>query len=587
MGRRRRGQTLAWVVGMSTLLLFCCFSAWVIWVVVESFLPAGEPPQAEEEGIVVTLLYSPEKSAWLEPLVEEFNRSGPTVGGKPVRILARAMDSGEALQAILEGERPTVWSPASTLWVPLLNRRWQEQTGATEPLAIYPEPLVVSPLVIAMWEDQARAMGYPERKIGWAEVISATLDEQGWGAYGHPEWGHFKLGHTNPYFSNSGLLSVAAEGYAAAGKVRDLLPEDLERPEVRRFVQSVESAIIHYGESTEYFAHQMARRGPAYASAVVLEEQTVARLNLGAYGPLPQPLVAIYPREGTFWSDHPYVILRGEWVTPDQQAAALAFRDLLLSRPAQEKALRLGFRPSDTSIPVQNSLLGPDLGIDPLQPQTVLEVPSAETLEALLQVWQGVRKRVNILLVVDISGSMADEGKLAAAQEGLKLFLDQLAEEEVREGRVIGGDRLGILVFNDRIETLVPLAPLRPGDKERIRAMVDTLEADYETVLYDVTAWALQLMADPKNYDEGRINAIVLMTDGMDTASRYYDEDSLMEEIARIAEAGRPVRIFTLAYGSDADRDLLERIAEATEGRMVEGTVENIRRLYVILSSYF
>ncbi|MGB9723474.1 MAG: extracellular solute-binding protein [Chloroflexia bacterium] len=587
MRRRKRGRTAAWVVGVLTLLLFCCFSVWVIWAVVETFLPTGEPSQAEEEGIVVTLLYSPEKSAWLEPLVEEFNGSGLRVGGKPVRVQARAVDSGEALQAILEGERPTVWSPASTLWVPLLNRRWQEQTGATEPLAIYPEPLVVSPLVIAMWEDQARAMGYPERRIGWAEVIAATLDERGWGAYGHPEWGRFKLGHTNPYFSNSGLLSVAAEGYAAAGKVRDLLPEDLERPEARDFVQAVESAVIHYGESTEYFAQQMARRGPAYASAVVLEEQTVVRLNLGAYGKLPQRLVAIYPREGTFWSDHPYVILRGEWVDPDRQAAALAFREFLLSRPAQEKALLLGFRPSDTSIPLQNSLLGPDLGVDPFQPQTVLEVPSAKTLEALLEVWQGVRKRVNILLVVDISGSMSDEGKLAAAQDGLKLFLDQLAEEETRNGQVIAGDRLGIVVFNDRISTLVPLAPLKPGDKERIRAAVDALEADYKTRLYDVAAYALQQMAAPENYDEERINAIVLMTDGLDTASTHYDERSLMREIERVPASGRPVRIFTIAYGSDADRGLLERLAEATEGRMVEGTPENIRRLYVILSSYF
>ncbi len=587
MGRRKRGQTVALVVGGMTLLLFCCFAGWVIWAIVETFLPAGEPSLTEEEGVVVTLFYSPEKSIWLEPLVEEFNRSGPTVGGKPVRILARAIDSGEALQAILEGERPTVWSPASTLWVPLLNRRWQEQTGATEPLAIYPEPLAVSPLVIAMWEDQARAMGYPERRIGWSEVIEATLDERGWGAYGHPEWGRFKLGHTNPYFSNSGLLSIAAEGYAAAGKVRDLLPEDLDRPDTRDFVQAVESAIIHYGESTEYFARQMARRGPAYASAVVMEEQTVVRLNQGAYGPLPQRLVAIYPREGTFWSDHPYVILRGEWVDPDQQAAALAFRAFLLSRPAQEKALQAGFRPSDTSIPLQNSLLGPDLGVDPFQPQTVLEVPSADTLEALLQTWRGVRKRVNVLLVVDISGSMADEGKLAAAQDGLKLFLDQLVEEEVRDGQVIEGDRLGIVVFNDRISTLVPLSLLRKGDKERIREAVDTLEANYKTVLYDVTAYALQWMSAPENYDEQRINAIVLMTDGLDTASTHYSVHSLMEEIERVSASGRSVRIFTIAYGSDADRDLLERLAEATEGRMVEGTPENIRRLYVILSSYF
>ena len=567
MGQKR--QRILGIVLLVVLLVsvFCC----AITAVLGFRLVFRREDSAEK--MQITVLYSPEKEAWFVPLVEEFNEGQERAGDMEVEVVAEAMDSGEALEAILAGERsPTVWSPASTLWVPLLNYRWQEHTGSTEPLGIYPEPLVISPLVIAMWEDRAGAMGYPDRDIGWQDIISATLDPLGWGAYGHPLWGSFKLGHTNPYFSNSGLLSVAAEGYAAAGKVRDLTPADLARPAAQAYIQKIERAIIHYGESSEYFARQMAERGPAYASAAVLEEHTVVRLNEGHYGSPPQRLVAIYPKEGTFWSDHPYVILRGEWVSPEQQSAALAFREFLLSSEAQRRALAAGFRPADTSIALTDSIIGPAAGVDPFQPQTVLEVPSAETIDALLETWLGVRKRVNILLVVDISGSMEGE-KLAAVQDGLNLFLEQLADD----------DRAGILVFNDQVSTLTPLTELGPK-RRAVEQAIGGLWAQYKTVLYDVTLESLRQIS--LAYDPERINAVVLMTDGQDTAS-WTDRDTLMSELQRSASSGQPVRIFTIAYGDDAERDLLEDIAEVTEGRMVEGTPENIRRLYVILSSYF
>lgn len=53
--------------------------------------------------------------------------------------------------------------------------------------------------------------------------------------------------------------------------------------------------------------------GPQYLSAAVLYENTVidSRRQPGS-----TPLVAIYPREGTFWSDHPAAVVRRPWTTP-------------------------------------------------------------------------------------------------------------------------------------------------------------------------------------------------------------------------------------------------------------------------------
>jgi Ca-activated chloride channel family protein len=168
---------------------------------------------------------------------------------------------------------------------------------------------------------------------------------------------------------------------------------------------------------------------------------------------------------------------------------------------------------------------------------------------------------------------MSEADKLPAVQDGLKLFLDQLGDEDV----------VGVLLFNDQMTNLSPLSPL--GDKrQNLDRAIDRLDADYNTVLYDVTTEALRQMQ--RAYDPERINAIVLMTDGQDTAS-WTSQSSMMRDLEDAAVSDSPVRVFTIAYGSDADKGLLQRMAQATEGRMVEGTPENIRRLYVILSSYF
>ena len=51
-----------------------------------------------------------------------------------------------------------------------------------------PEPrryLVKSPVVIAMWEDRARALGWPDKHLGWADVFKLAGSRAGWGDYGH------------------------------------------------------------------------------------------------------------------------------------------------------------------------------------------------------------------------------------------------------------------------------------------------------------------------------------------------------------------------------------------------------------------
>ena len=47
--------------------------------------------------------------------------------------------------------------------------------------------------------------------VGFSDILDLARNQQGWGAFGHPEWGPFKLGKTNPNFSTSGLAALIAQ----------------------------------------------------------------------------------------------------------------------------------------------------------------------------------------------------------------------------------------------------------------------------------------------------------------------------------------------------------------------------------------
>ena len=106
------------------------------------------------------------------------------------------------------GPRPVIWSPASG-WAAIVN----EEVGRT--LAPAGRPFMQTPLVIAMPQPMAEALGYPETPIGFTDIAALANDPEGWAKYGHPEWGQFKLGKTNPNFSTSGLNFTVAEYYSA------------------------------------------------------------------------------------------------------------------------------------------------------------------------------------------------------------------------------------------------------------------------------------------------------------------------------------------------------------------------------------
>jgi Ca-activated chloride channel family protein len=526
---------------------------------------ADAPAEAPQGSLEVSFAYSPEKEVLLEPLVEEFNRSGARVGGKPVFVNAQVVSSGDAEARIAAGRfEPVAWSPASSLWGRLLNF---EADAALAPDDS--PPIVRTPLVIAMWEPMTEALGYPEKPLGFDDILRLAGDERGWAAYGRPEFGRFKLVHTNPDFSTSGLSAVVAEYYAATGKKEGLVPKDVTGA-ARATVREIERSIVHYGDTTLFISDQMRAQGPGYASAVAMEEVTLVAFNRDR-GDQPK-LVAVYPEEGTFYSDNPFIVLDADWVSAEERQGAEAFQRFLAEKITAEVAARGGFRPADLETPPVAPLTAEN-GVDPAQPERVLGLPEPRVLSLLKRTWREDRKPANVLLVLDTSGSMVQEDRLERAKEGLRTFLAEAAPQ----------DRLGLTIFNDRIE---PLIPIGADNRQELGETVDRLIAEGGTAVYDATVEGFRAVRDRGDLDD-RINAVVVLTDGEDTDSTRTVEDVVAE--LDQGDSEDRVRVFTIAYsaGATGAAEALEEIAAASGGKAYTGTTEDIETVYRSISSFF
>lgn len=77
----------------------------------------------------------------------------------------------------------------------------------------------------------------------------------------------------------------------------------------------------------------------------------------------------------------------------------------------------------------------------------------------------------------------------------------------------------------------------------------------------------------------------MVLTDGADTKSQIALED-LLDQI-RFDNEGKTIRVFTIGYGPDARKDVLEAIADATQAKFYAGTPENIRSVFKEISTFF
>ncbi len=182
--------------------------------------------------------------------------------------------------------------------------------------------------------------------------------------------------------------------------------------------------------------------------------------------------------------------------------------------------------------------------------KTLLSMPDEQAYYVLLNVVPAsdlptARLPLNLCLVLDRSTSMQGM-RLQQVKEATRQIIDKLQPE----------DALGLVVFSDRAEVLLP-SQLNI-DKAVAKSIASTIQPSGGTEILQ------GLLAGLKEVDRSRshasVNHLILLTDGQ----TYGDEQGCLEEAER---AGlRQISLSTMGIGSDWNEDLLDQMASLSGG---------------------
>jgi len=354
------------------------------------------------QPINITIASSSDKKAWTNQAVAAFNEDYGTsrllrFQGRPIHIEVLLEEitpgvwdhyrSGTMIEDTLKRKiEPTILSPAEQSWIQKLKEDWPGPRSVTSDEG---SGLLRTPIVIAMWRSRSEALGcWPTSgpNCSWERLRALSASPDGWGMFGHPEWGTLKYGYAVPGKSNSATFTQVLNCISGLQK-RGLTYDDV-RPDngCGRAIGALRKP-VRICDKSDICLRLMREEGPANLDATTAYEQQVIDLNAG-WGPtLAEPVVAVYPQDGTILATHPLSILDGApWVKPEQAKAAEIFLRFLLSKPQQSVLPRYGFRPLDDSIPL-GSFFDPRYGVTPKANLVLVDVPNSQVINAVVKLW--------------------------------------------------------------------------------------------------------------------------------------------------------------------------------------------------------
>src|SRR5437868_1715757 len=114
---------------------------------------------------------------------------------------------------------------------------------------------------------------------------------------------------------------------------------------------------------------------------------------------------------------------------------------------------------------------------------------------------------LELVLAMDISGSMNADNKLNDAKAAANAFLTNLRPE----------DSAALIAFNDKPKLVVKAT----NDRGALQAGINALQANGNTAIYDALYGAADILGPAKQNKTNKRRVIILLTDGADTSSQY------------------------------------------------------------------
>ncbi|CRK61373.1 hypothetical protein [Alloactinosynnema sp. L-07] len=447
-----------------------------------------------------------------------------------VRVIARESAAVAESVAVSDGtDPPDVWVPESAMWLQRAqsNGAWQTPVKGT--------PIASSPVVMAVTDDVAGQFGWPAARPSWTQLFETPAVTE---AMGFPDPARDPVGTATLFAITE---SAGTDSVALTATMRKLSANT---------VTEAAELFLRLPGSTSSLPP---------LSAFPATETAVLRHNVKQS---PTKLVAVYADTAPPSLDYPFVVLPG---TADaKRAVAERFLTRLLSSSAAELLGAAGFRGANGAMLRDRSqdkrVIGETLPPVPL--------PDSGEVDKVLNEWAGVNLSARIQVLLDVSGSMAERVPgtdktrmsvtLDAAELGIRLFKPST--------------KIGLWIFSTNLagdqdyRELLPVRPVAEHLANNGIATVRSIEKQTKgaTGLYDSTLAAYR--SARQNWEPGRINLVLVMTDGKNEDPKGISRDQLLADLAGLVDAKRPIPIIGIGVGPDIDVAELKAITDATGG---------------------
>ncbi|MEV4714416.1 substrate-binding domain-containing protein [Micromonospora sp. NPDC049374] len=516
--------------------------------------------------IELSVAVASELAPAVDEAATEWEEKGAAVDGTCIDVTVAASDPVEVAAvvsakhgAILAGVgqasgtavSPDVWIPDSSTWLLRLK------TGGAA--AFEPgngSSIASSPVVVAMPEPIATRLGWPQQELGWTDLLTRLNSDR-----------PLKTGIVEPTRDAAGLSGLLSMMTAAASTGGETAEQ--ERVGALRALASGASALRQDLLAKFPTATDATTLASALGAAALSEEDVI---QYNARKP-PVPLAALYLKPAPLPLDYPYAVLPG--IEPAKASAAGVLFEALTTASFKDKLAAQSLRAPDGNWGAgfnapqgAPSPAGGDASVaPPAQGGVAAGGLAPDAVERAVSSWSIATLSGRMLCVIDVSGSMKAEVPTAngatrqqvtteAARRGLNLFDDSWS--------------IGLWVFSTNLvgsrdyRELVPIAPLSRQRSELERGLDRVVSSSGDTGLYDTLLAAYKDVQ--ANWEPGKVNSIVLFTDGKNEDANGISQKALLAELKRIKDPEQPIQVIIIGIGTEVSKSELDTIAKSAGG---------------------
>lgn len=488
----------------------------------------------------VPVAVAPQLFSAVKDLAREWEARNPEVDGNCVGVEVfevAAVDASRGLtgewDTVSLGPRPIAWVPDSDVWP-------QWVTG-TEVTADYfsSEPVVLgrSSTVLAVPEPTAEELGWlGGQPPSWDEVLSAA------------ESGAVRVAAANPRASTEGLQSMLNAVSDGAGGV------DAEA--MARYSAVLDTGRVGESASALFGEYAAAEDPAAFADVFTALDYQVEDFNEDSG--LEHRMVPITPAGADLHAVSSYLVLGAGWVSGSDAAIAGMFGDFLGSGAADAAVSEAGLAPADAG--------------------DAASAVTGETVRDAVRQWQGMRRDLHLLIVVDRSVGGESE-TVSYGGETVSAAIAEIRAAVALAGELGSTSQAGLWEFGVGAdpESGAPwrsVTEIGEMSGDHADGLVQDLyglseQALHEggSPLFDTVTAAYAYMGD--HAVAGADNVVVVLTnDGTDSVSAPTVEQTQAALAEAAAVQSVPVSLYTVGFGS-ADAANLSLLAEATQGAYV------------------